>query len=221
MTYILHIESATKNCSISISKEDALLVCVEEIPDTYEHSEKLSVFIDKAIQQAGIMYKDLSAVAVSKGPGSYTGLRIGVSTAKGLCYGLDIPLISIPTTEVLAKTYTKSLSENDIICAMIDARRMEVYCAFYNHLLQPISDIKAVVVDEHFAQEYSDKHVHFVGDIASKIEGVMSLKNYAIENLYPSSKSMIAGVFEKYRAKQFEDVAYFEPFYLKEFYTPS
>jgi tRNA threonylcarbamoyladenosine biosynthesis protein TsaB len=220
MTYILHIESATKNCSISISKDDTLLVCVEETPDTYGHSEKLSVFIDKAIQQTGISYKDLSAVCVSKGPGSYTGLRIGVSTAKGLCYGLDIPLISIPTTEVLAKNYAKKLSENDIICAMIDARRMEVYCAFYNHLLQPISDIKAVVVDAHFAQEHADKHIHFIGDVAQKIEGVITLKNYSIENVYPSSKAMIEGVLEKYHAKQFEDVAYFEPFYLKEFYTP-
>jgi tRNA threonylcarbamoyladenosine biosynthesis protein TsaB len=221
MTYILHIESATKNCSVAISKNAELICCIEETPEGYEHSEKLSVFIDKAIQQANITYKDLSAVAVSKGPGSYTGLRIGVSTAKGLCYALDIPLISIPTTEVLASTYSKTLNESDVICAMIDARRMEVYCAFYNHLLQPISDIKAVVVDEHFAKEYSDKHIHFIGDIASKIEGVIAVKNYTIENIYPSSKAMIDNVWEKFTQQQFEDVAYFEPFYLKEFYTPS
>lgn len=220
MTYILHIESATKNCSVAISKNAELICCIEEIPEGYEHSEKLSVFIDKAIQQANITYKDLSAVAVSKGPGSYTGLRIGVSTAKGLCYALDIPLISIPTTQVLANTYSKALNENDVVCAMIDARRMEVYCAFYNHLLQPISDIKAVLVDEHFAKEYSDKNIHFIGDIASKIEGAIAVKKYSIENLYPSSKAMIDNVWEKFTQQQFEDVAYFEPFYLKEFYIP-
>jgi tRNA threonylcarbamoyladenosine biosynthesis protein TsaB len=220
MSFILHIESATKNCSVAISKNAELIASVEEAPEGYQHSEKLSVFIEQALQQANIIYKDLSAVAVSKGPGSYTGLRIGVSTAKGLCYALDIPLISMPTTQVLANTYSKTLNENDVICAMIDARRMEVYCAFYNHLLQPVSDIKAVVVDEHFAKAYSDKHVHFIGDIASKIEGVISLNNYSIENLYPSSKAMIESVWEKFIQQQFEDVAYFEPFYLKEFYTP-
>jgi len=220
MTYILHIESATKNCSVAISKDAELICCIEETPEGYEHSEKLSVFIDKAIQQANISYKDLSAVAVSKGPGSYTGLRIGTSTAKGLCYALDIPLISLPTTEVLAKTYSKILSEDDVICSMIDARRMEVYCAFYNHLLQPISDIKAVVVDAHFAQDHAHKHIHFIGDIAQKIEGTIAIKNYSIENLYPSSKPMIKSVWEKFNQQQFEDVAYFEPFYLKEFFTP-
>ncbi|MFP5471366.1 MAG: tRNA (adenosine(37)-N6)-threonylcarbamoyltransferase complex dimerization subunit type 1 TsaB [Bacteroidia bacterium] len=220
MTYILHIESATKNCSVAISKDAELIGCIEETPEGYEHSEKLSVFIDKAIRQVGITYQDLSAIAVSKGPGSYTGLRIGVSTAKGLCYALDIPLISIPTTDVLAKSYSKKLTENDIICAMIDARRMEVYCAFYNHLLQPISDIKAIVVDEHFAKEYSEKHIHFMGDVASKIKGTIAVKNHTIENIYPSSKSMIESVLKKYTQQQFEDVAYFEPFYLKEFFTP-
>lgn len=222
MTYILNIETSTKNCSVSICKNDTIVSIVEHVSENFEHSEKLSLFIDEAISKANIAYKDLSAVCVAKGPGSYTGLRIGVSTAKGLCYALNIPLLSVPTTEVLVRTYlnTNNIADNDVVCAMIDARRMEVFCAFYNKLTHALSPIKSVVVDEHFAQEYTSEKVHFIGDIAHKIKDVITVSDYEIVDLYPSASAMGEIAFIKFKENAFEDVAYFEPFYLKEFYTP-
>lgn len=222
MTYILNIETSTKNCSVSISKNGVLESLIEEAPEGFEHSENLSSFIDEVLIKANINYKNLSAICIAKGPGSYTGLRIGVSTAKGLCYALDIPLLSVSTTEVLANTYLSNshITSDDIICAMIDARRMEVFCAFYDSIPQAISPIKSIVVDDNFAMGYDGKHIHFVGDIANKIKDVIKVSNYTITDIYPSASAMCSLSFEKFNSKAFEDVAYFEPFYLKEFYTP-
>lgn len=219
MTYILHIESSTKNCSVSISENGKNVALIEERYDQYMHSEKLLVFIDEVIKKTNISRNELSSVAVSKGPGSYTGLRIGVSLAKGLCYALDIPLISVPSTQVLAHTLLlrQDISESDIICSTIDARRMEVYNCFYDNSIQPISNIISTNVDENFASEYADFKVYFIGDSVQKIADTITHQNFDSIEMYPSAQGLEKVAFEKFQKKEFEDVAYFEPYYLKEF----
>lgn len=215
MAYILNIETATKNCSVSIAKEGETLLCKEIAEQGYSHAEKLHVFISEALATLNLDFSDLDAIAVSQGPGSYTGLRIGVSAAKGLCYALSIPLIAVDTLEVLASAISV---ENGVIIPMIDARRMEVYSAVFSSDMLKIRDTKAEIITEESFSEITET-IHFIGDGALKCQEVLSSGQFVYhpEIIYPSAKQMSALSFEKHKKSDTVDVAYFEPFYLKDF----
>ena len=215
MNYILNIETATKNCSVSLAKDGETVLCKEIAEQGYSHAEKLHVFIEEILKETSITVQDLKAIAVSKGPGSYTGLRIGVSTAKGLCYALDIPLISVDTLQVLAK---KVSIENGLIIPMIDARRMEVYSAVFDANHTKKMKVQAEVLTQ---ESYADMNeaVYFIGDCQEKCKTVLIKDNFHFlpEIIFPSANEMSALSYEKFIQNDFEDVAYFEPFYLKDF----
>jgi len=215
LNYILNIETATKNCSISIAKDGETIVCNEIAEEGYSHAERLHVFIEESIAAAGISFKDLVAIAVSQGPGSYTGLRIGVSAAKGLCFALGIPLIAVDTLQSLAAQAT---IENGLIIPMLDARRMEVYSAVFSSDLESQRNILAEVITEDSFKEYNET-LYFVGDCADKCKEVLTKSNFVfLENIkYPSANQMSALSYQKYLKEDFVDVAYFEPYYLKDF----
>lgn len=215
MSYILNLETATKNCSVAIAKEGKSILCKEMAEAGYSHAEKLHVFIEECLQELQLSPKDLSAVAVSQGPGSYTGLRIGVSAAKGLCFALDIPLIAIDTLQVLATQLT--ISEG-LIVPMIDARRMEVYSAIFNSKLEKIREVQAEIITENSFDERNET-IHFVGDCSEKAKTVLTKGNFIFhdEIIYPSAKEMCVLSFDKFKNNDFVDVAYFEPYYLKDF----
>jgi len=215
MAFILNLETATKNCSVSLAKEGKTIALAEYAGEGYAHAEKLHVFIAEVLDKAGVTYNDLQAVAVSMGPGSYTGLRIGVSAAKGLCYALDVPLIAIDTLELLAR---KVSIESGVIVPMIDARRMEAYTGVFNSGYEKIRNIKAeIITEESFADLLLP--IHFVGDGAAKCRAVLTGDRFTYheEILYPSAQQMSALSFDKYKISDTVDVAYFEPFYLKDF----
>lgn len=215
MAIILNIETATKNCSVSLSKNGKTLFCKEQADQGYSHAEKLHVFIDEVIKECQVDIKEINAVAVSKGPGSYTGLRIGVSAAKGLCYALNIPLIAIDTLEILAS----KVDQNDgLIVPMLDARRMEVYSAVFNQDKKIVSETKAEILDENSYAHVNEK-IYFLGDCQEKCKTVLTKSNFQFlpEIIFPSASEMSELSFQKFIAKEFEDVAYFEPFYLKDF----
>lgn len=216
MAYILNIETATKNCSVSLAKDGEILILKELNEGGFSHAEKLHEFISEVIKAANIAYSDLKAIAISKGPGSYTGLRIGVSAAKGLCFALDIPLISIDTLAALASSI--SIPEGFKI-PMLDARRMEVYSAVFdknNNLKEAVS---ATIIDEDSFKDFLDTNdVYFFGDGADKCKEIIVHKNaHFIENKFPSAQEMGILSYEKYKKSDIENVAYFEPFYLKDF----
>ncbi|MCM0664774.1 tRNA (adenosine(37)-N6)-threonylcarbamoyltransferase complex dimerization subunit type 1 TsaB [Flavobacterium tyrosinilyticum] len=215
MSFILNIETATKNCSVSIAKDGETIVCNELADEGYSHAEKLHVFIEEVIAKAGISAQDLNAVAVSQGPGSYTGLRIGVSAAKGLCYALNIPLIAVDTLKTLASQ--AGVTDGKIV-PMLDARRMEVYSAIFNSDLTVERAIQAEIIDENSFQEYTEK-LYFVGDCADKCKSVLTKDNFVfLDNIkYPSAQAMSKISFDKYQKSDTVDVAYFEPYYLKDF----
>lgn len=216
MVYILNIETATKNCSVSVSK-DGKMVALQELNDgKYSHAEKLHEFIKNVMEKANIEFKDLKAVAVSKGPGSYTGLRIGVSAAKGICFSLDIPLIATSTLQALAI----SITNNDgIKIPLLDARRMEVYSAVFSNKNMEIREVEAEIIDKTSFNEYLiEGKVYFLGDGASKCKEVITHENAIfLEDKFPSANEMAKLSFKKYKINDFENVAYFEPFYLKDF----
>jgi tRNA threonylcarbamoyladenosine biosynthesis protein TsaB len=216
VSLILNIETATKNCSVTISDKDQLIDVLEYADEGYSHAEKLHVFIDEILKRNNIPAQQLNAIAVSKGPGSYTGLRIGVSAAKGLCYALDIPLISISTLLVLAREIK---TRDGYIIPIIDARRMEVYSAVYDTNYQLVRDVKADLLDQNPFNEFiKEKRVHFVGDAVEKTQKIIVNKHAVFNTVkYPSAKNMIIPAYQKYINKQFEDIAYFEPYYLKDF----
>jgi tRNA threonylcarbamoyladenosine biosynthesis protein TsaB len=215
VSYILNIETATKNCSVAIAKGGQVLVARDIATEGYSHAEKLHVFIEESLRESNIKFTDLSAIAVSKGPGSYTGLRIGVSAAKGFCYALGIPLISIDTLEVLARQLEVS---EGLIIPMIDARRMEVYSAVFNSQYDKINAVTAEIIS---ADSYSGEtqKMHIVGDCQEKIKTALSGENFIYHDniMFPSAKQMASLSHAKFRNDDFEDVAYFEPFYLKDF----
>ena len=215
---ILHLETSTKNCSTAISRNGELLCLCEEYDENYGHSEKLHQFVNWALEGAEISLNEIDAVCVSKGPGSYTGLRIGVSAAKGFCFGLNIPMLSLNSLEILAQSQINK--GFDLIIPMIDARRMEVYTAIFDTSGQMISEIEAKILDENSFQELADQKIVFVGDGVEKSKSILNLPTVEfIDNLHPSAKNMIELAEKKFEEKLFEDVAYFEPFYLKEFMT--
>ena len=190
MTLILNIETSTKVCSVSLGLNGELLAAKEESSDKYIHSEKLNVFIEELFAQVDYELKDLAAVCVSKGPGSYTGLRIGISSAKGFCYALDIPLISIDSLSALACSYLNNnvIDVNTILMPMIDARRMEVYTAAFNNKAEMLNAISAEVIDAEFFD--GNKEIILIGDGAKKCSVVIT-ENVRIENHLSSSTGMI------------------------------
>lgn len=213
--YILNLETSTRNCSVALSRNGATVICKEIAEIGFSHAEKLHVFIEDIIKEAKINFSDLKAIAVSKGPGSYTGLRIGVSAAKGLCFALNIPLISVDTLKVLALHVS---IESGVIIPMIDARRMEVYSAIFDHQFNKIRAIEAQILDENSFSEIVEK-IYIVGDSSEKAKTILTNKNisYLNEIQFPSANQMSNLSFEKFKNNDFEDVAYFEPFYLKDF----
>lgn len=215
MTYILNIETATKNCSVSLSENGETIAFKELATESFSHAEKLHVFIADVLKEVNLNFKDLNAIAVSQGPGSYTGLRIGVSSVKGLCYALNLPMISIDTLALLANQIS---IEEGIIVPMIDARRLEVYAAFYDTNGNQIREIKAEVIDENTYSEISEK-MHLVGDGALKLKSILTNDKFIFHDdvVFPSAKEMSKIAFDKYKKSDFVDVAYFEPFYLKDF----
>ena len=216
MSYILNIETATTNCSVSLSKEGEILVLKEDYNTNYSHAESLHMFIEEVIIASKIKPSQIDAIAVSKGPGSYTGLRIGVSAAKGLCYALNKPLISVATLQSLANQVTIN---DGIIVAMLDARRLEVYSAIFDKNHNKIRETKAQILDENSFKDYLEKgKVYFIGDGVEKTKTLIKHPNAIyIKDKLPSAKQMSKLSYDKYKKNNIEDVAYFEPYYLKDF----
>ena len=217
---LLCIETSGKNCSVALF-EGLQLVSIREVhTEQFSHSENLHVFIEQVLKESNLQPKAIKAIAISAGPGSYTGLRIGVATAKGLCYGWDIPLIALPTLRILAEQVTYEFTDIEYIIPMIDARRMEVFTAVYSHDFSPILGERAEILTESTFDTYLNKgKTIFLGDGITKFQAICKHKNaYFWENKFPSAKQMGHLALEKYQAQAFEDIAYFEPFYLKEVY---
>lgn len=228
MAKILNIETSTRVCSVVLSI-DGVVISIKESHEKNSHAENITLFSEIVVKSAGLLFNDLDAVAVSKGPGSYTGLRIGVSTAKGFCFALDKPLISIGTLKAMAagmivqRTALRKNEKNPkdfLYCPMIDARRMEVYAAFFDTELNELRKTEAVIVDENsFGELLSENKIIFAGDGAPKCKEVLShQQNAFFKNDFNPSAAFMAKLSEqKFNQQNFEDVAYFEPFYLKDF----
>lgn len=214
MTRVLHIETATKVCSVALS-ENGQLVGVNEIEeDGFAHGEKLTILIQELLKEKQLSTNDLDAVSVSSGPGSYTGLRIGVSTAKGICYAMQIPLIAIDALTSLAVLAAKKYDQN--ICAVIDARRMEVYNLVTTKDLQPLKEITADIITEESYREFDPFVV--CGDGAEKLQEIWKDRNCVfVLDIKSSASGQVELAYDKYVNEQFEDLAYWEPFYLKDF----
>jgi tRNA threonylcarbamoyladenosine biosynthesis protein TsaB len=226
MALLLCIETATRVCSVSLSRDTDLLA-IRESDEPNIHAAILTVFIDEMMRQTNISLSELDAIAVSMGPGSYTGLRIGVAAAKGLCYALNKPLIAVSTLQAMASgmkdkvlaEYPQSTSHLHF-CPMIDARRMEVYCGFYNNENHEIREVRAEIVDEHSFSEFLETHaVVFGGDGAEKCKPILGNHPNAnfLDGFAASAKFMGAIAMDKFNRMSFENLAYFEPFYLKDF----
>ena len=217
---LLCIETSGKNCSVALF-EGLQLVSIREVhTEQFSHSKNLHVFIEQVLKESNLQPKAIKAIAISAGPGSYTGLRIGVATAKGLCYGWDIPLIALPTLRILAEQVSYEFTDIEYIIPMIDARRMEVFTSVYSHDFSPILGERAEILTESTFDTYLNKgKTIFLGDGITKFQAICKHKNaYFWENKFPSAKQMGRLALEKYQAQAFEDIAYFEPFYLKEVY---
>ena len=216
MATILCIETTTTNCSVALAKDGIIATLLEDNDKAYSHAEKLHVFIDKVLTKSGISKNQLDAVAVSKGPGSYTGLRIGVSAAKGLSYALDIPLIAISTLEALS---FQIQNPEGYIIPMIDARRMEVFTTVFDENFKQIIPIEALILNENSFEDYLSKSkVSFLGNANEKFKAICSHSNAIfIEDKLPSAKQMSVLAEKAYKKSDFENVAYFEPYYLKDF----
>ncbi|HLU86180.1 MAG TPA: tRNA (adenosine(37)-N6)-threonylcarbamoyltransferase complex dimerization subunit type 1 TsaB [Taishania sp.] len=213
--YLLHIETATKVCSVALSCNGKLIASKETDDSNYVHGEVLTLFIQDLMAETKVSLQQLSAISVASGPGSYTGLRIGVSTAKGLCFALGIPLIAVDSLISLAYLAKKN-GVSQAICAMIDARRMEVFSAIYDNNLQLIKPISADILDENTYGQFEPFTA--IGDGAAKVGEIWSSRNIAIDTTIQSSAvGQIELAFIKFNEQNFENVAYFEPFYLKDF----
>lgn len=220
MSCILHIETSTQVCSVALS-EDGQCIFSKTDFEGPSHAVTLGVYVDEALSFADSHAIPLDAVAVSCGPGSYTGLRIGVSMAKGICYGRNLPLIGIPTPEVMCVPLLldEELPEDALLCPMIDARRMEVYAALYDRALHPVREIEAVIIDESSYEDYLNHGpVYFFGNGAAKCkEKILHPNARFVEDIHPLAKWMFPLAEKAFARGDFKDVAYFEPFYLKEF----
>ena len=218
MKYLLHIETSTKVCSVALSLDGKLIRVKESNELEYSHGENLTLFIASVLEDSKVSLNDLAAISVASGPGSYTGLRIGVSTAKGLCYALGIPLIAVDTLFSLAQlAHDKHPDVN--LCPVIDARRMEVFNAIYTFSLETLKVISADVIEENSYQEF-EPFVYF-GDGAAKLQEIWKDRNCQIDTtVLASAIGQIPLATLKFQNNEVEDVAYFEPFYLKDFFTP-
>jgi tRNA threonylcarbamoyladenosine biosynthesis protein TsaB len=214
---ILSIETSTLSCSVSLSENGVEISRAGYQGENYSHAEKLSPLINECIETSSFTLNDLDAIAVCKGPGSYTGLRIGVSTAKGLCFGLNIPLIAMDSTEVLAQMAWQKYPEATYCVPMLDARRMEIYSSSFSREFGRQSECEAIIVDEDSFSDLYDQAVVFLGDAAAKCEEVLIRPNWSFDQCFPSASTMGAEVERRYQNGDFEDVAYFEPYYLKDF----
>ena len=218
MSLILNIETSTTNCSVSLSQNGILLLSKEINKESYSHSIKLHSQISNLIDKSKVSLFNLSAIAISKGPGSYTGLRIGSAAAKGLCYALDIPLISISTLKILAK---KIKIQNGLIIPVMDARRDEVYSAIFDHKLYQKRETKPeIIYNNSFIDLTNEEKIYMVGNGQEKCKRIINENPnliFSMDKNFPSSVDMVELSFEKYRSVDFEDIAYFEPDYLKKF----
>lgn len=220
MACILHIETSTDVCSVAVS-EDAQVIFQQDDHSGPNHAERLGTMVDEALSFTDSHAIPFDAVAVSCGPGSYTGLRIGVSMAKGVCYGRNLKLISVPTLELMCVPLllSEKIEEGALLCPMLDARRMEVYAALYDRALKPVREIGADIVDADTYREWLDLHpVYFFGNGAKKCMDVIQHPNARyIDGVEPLAKWMMPLAERRFLQEQFEDVAYFVPFYLKDF----
>jgi len=210
-------------CSVAVA-EDGKVISLKETNIANSHSSLITSLTEEAIKDAGISFYDLNAICVSMGPGSYTGLRIGVSTTKGFCYALDIPLIAVNSLLSMAYHFssenTIKITKDTLLCPMIDARRMEVYTALFDKNLQFVKETSADIIDENsFKDMLSKKKIIFFGDGAAKCRTLLAVNKNAIihDTFTPSATGMVSVAWQKFQNKQFEDVAYFEPYYLKDF----
>ena len=220
MSCILNIETSTSACSVAVSQDGATIFVKEDLKGP-SHAVLLGVFVDEALSFVDSRAIPLDAVAVSCGPGSYTGLRIGVSMAKGVCYGRDLPLIGLPTLEVMCVPVLlyHDLPEDALLCPMIDARRMEVYSAIYDRALGVVKETSADIIDENSYLDILEKQpVYFFGNGAAKCREKITHPNaHFIDDIHPLAKMMFPLAEKSFVTSNFKDVAYFEPFYLKEF----
>lgn len=223
MANILYLETATRVCSVGLSKDEHLVALREDHSMQYSHSSQLTVFMEQVMQEGGCRFSELDAVAVSQGPGSYTGLRIGVSAAKGVCYALDIPLIAVETLQSMAYCGAPKLvglnPEPAFLVPMIDARRMEVYNAVFDSHYRQVRATMAEIIDGNaFADYLQAGRVAFWGDGAAKCQEIIRHPNALfLEDIHPGVVGMMAPVLQKFHQQKFENLAYFEPFYLKDF----
>ncbi len=225
MALLLALETTTTNCSVALWQDEALIDLIEDRTPGYSHAELLHTFIQKIIEDNDFSLENLDAVAISKGPGSYTGLRIGVSAAKGLCYALNIPLIAVNTLEALAMQYNKEThGEVDKVISCLDARRMEIYAGFYTVNLKSdtglttIKPVEALVIEKNSFEEEKNQRLLFLGEATSKLSDKLEYKdNFTFVEAQPSAKEIGLLAMKKYKISDVEDVAYFEPFYLKDF----
>lgn len=222
---ILCIETATQSCSVALADKGEVVAMRESFGQN-NHSGQITLFISEVMDEARLSYDQLDAVAVSMGPGSYTGLRIGVSTAKGICYAVGKPLIAVDTLESIAEVFRAGnrIDANDVICPMIDARRMEVYAAFFDSEISRMEGTRAIVLDGHSFDGYTTSHrVRLVGDGADKCASLYAdVENVeVVSGIRASAKGMAKAACKAFNEKHFVDVAYFEPFYLKDFVAGS
>ncbi len=220
MAHLLAIETSTEICSVALSKEEECIAMVEDDREN-SHAEKILLFVDQVLKQAGLEKNKLNAICISEGPGSYTGLRIGASTAKGLCDGLDIPLVAISTLQSMAWGSREQYPHYKQYCPMIDARRMEVYSAIYNENLDLIGNITNTILDENAFSDYLSKgKLVLSGNGMEKAISLLSHNTNAVFcNTKTSARYLLALGYKKYIEQDFADIAYFEPFYLKEFHS--
>ncbi len=218
MSLILSLETSAKVCSVAVH-DQGKLIATKEIHIEQSHASKLAVLMDEVINESAIQVNQLKAMAVSSGPGSYTGLRIGTSTAKGLCFALDIPLISIGSLELLAFQMSKQNPSNAYLCPMIDARRMEVYCEIFDSSLNIVRPVEAKVIESSsFEELLNENEIVFFGDGSDKCKDQITHPNATfVSDIYAAASEMGLPIYQKFREQQFEDLANFEPHYLKEF----
>jgi tRNA threonylcarbamoyladenosine biosynthesis protein TsaB len=220
MAYLLAIETAIELCSVALGK-DTTCMALAENEQGNSHAEKLMLLVDQVLKQSGIRIEDVHAVCISEGPGSYTGLRIGLSSAKGICDALNVPLIAIPTLQSMAWGAREQYPNDEQYCPMIDARRMEVYAAVYDASLQLVENSTNVILDENSYSTFLQKgRLIFSGNATAKARALFDGNDKAVfAPTKTSARYLLALAYEKYIRNDFADVAYFEPFYLKEFHS--
>ncbi|HEY9008638.1 tRNA (adenosine(37)-N6)-threonylcarbamoyltransferase complex dimerization subunit type 1 TsaB [Ohtaekwangia sp.] len=218
MALILSLETSTSVCSVALH-DHGKLIAVAEIRKEQSHAAKLAVLVEQVVKLADASLSDVKAIAVAAGPGSYTGLRIGASTAKGLCYALDVPLLAVETLKVMAAQVQQFNKSDAILCPMIDARRMEVYCQLFDASLNTVNNIEAKIIDEQsFVETLTSNKIIFFGDGAAKCKTVIRHSNALfLEDVVPFATQLGYLANNKFEKNEFEDLVSFEPFYLKEF----